>query len=201
MAKEYLDKAGLSYFWGKIKAYVDSHSAGGVTLDTVYPVGSIYISVNNTSPATLFGGTWEQIKDTFLLSAGDTYSAGATGGAATVKLTATQSGVPVHSHTYTRPTVSSSGAVTNGITGGSHKHNIKIGQTSASGSARWTTSIATGYTEGTSYIVDSTHTHNLPNHTHTLTGGGVADNTAADASTAHNNMPPYLTVYMWKRTA
>jgi len=49
--------------------------------NAIYPIGSIYISVNNVNPSTLFGGTWEQIKDTFLLCAGDTYSAGATGGA------------------------------------------------------------------------------------------------------------------------
>ena len=48
----------------------------------LYPVGSIYMSTENTSPASMFGGTWEQIKDRFLLSAGDTYSAGATGGEA-----------------------------------------------------------------------------------------------------------------------
>ena len=47
---------------------------------TVYPVGSVYISVSETSPASLFGGTWERIKDTFLLAAGDTYNAGSTGG-------------------------------------------------------------------------------------------------------------------------
>ena len=46
----------------------------------LYPVGSIYMSTNNTSPASMFGGTWEQIKDKFLLSAGSNYSAGATGG-------------------------------------------------------------------------------------------------------------------------
>ena len=49
----------------------------------LYPVGSIYMSTENTSPASMFGGNWEQIKDKFLLSAGDTYSAGATGGEAT----------------------------------------------------------------------------------------------------------------------
>ena len=48
-------------------------------LDTIYPVGSIYMSVNNTSPASFLGGTWEQIKDRFLLGAGSK-SAGATGG-------------------------------------------------------------------------------------------------------------------------
>ena len=42
------------------------------------------MSVNNTSPATLFGGTWVQLKDKFLLGAGDTYTAGSTGGSATM---------------------------------------------------------------------------------------------------------------------
>ena len=37
--------------------------------ETIYPVGSIYMSVSGTSPATLFGGTWEQIQERFLLSA------------------------------------------------------------------------------------------------------------------------------------
>ena len=38
----------------------------------IYPVGAIFISTDSTSPATLFGGTWERIKDTFLLAAGST---------------------------------------------------------------------------------------------------------------------------------
>ena len=50
--------------------------------DIVYPIGSIYMSVNSTNPTSLFGGTWEQLKDRFLLGAGDTYAAGATGGSA-----------------------------------------------------------------------------------------------------------------------
>lgn len=49
-------------------------------LNLIYPVGSIYMSVNNISPAILFGGSWEQLKDRFLLGAGDVYTAGNTGG-------------------------------------------------------------------------------------------------------------------------
>lgn len=35
----------------------------GVDVGSVYPVGSVYFSVNDTSPATLFGGTWESLGD------------------------------------------------------------------------------------------------------------------------------------------
>ena len=45
-----------------------------------YPVGSIYITTTDTNPSTFIGGTWEQIQDRFLIGAGNTYSANATGG-------------------------------------------------------------------------------------------------------------------------
>ena len=64
-----------------------------------YPVGAIYISTVSTSPASLFGGTWEQLNDRFLLGAGDTYSAGSTGGEA--EHTLTKAEMPNHSHTVT----------------------------------------------------------------------------------------------------
>jgi hypothetical protein len=60
----------------------------------VYPVGCIYVSVNEASPAMLFGGTWEKIKDRFLLASGDTYAVGETGGSA-------DSIIVAHNHTFT----------------------------------------------------------------------------------------------------
>ena len=66
-------------------------------LNTIlFPIGYVYISVNNTNPGTIFGGTWEQIKDTFLLACGDKYANGATGGESEVKLTVDQ--MPRHKH-------------------------------------------------------------------------------------------------------
>lgn len=64
--------------------------------DDIYPVGSIYMSVNNTNPSNLFGGTWTQLKDRFLLGAGSTYTNGSTGGSATQKLSAAN--LPSHTH-------------------------------------------------------------------------------------------------------
>ena len=72
-------------------------------VDMIYPIGSIYLSVNNTSPSILFGGEWEQIKDRFLLAAGSSYSAGDYGGAASHVHTTqghalTEYEMPAHSH-------------------------------------------------------------------------------------------------------
>ena len=68
-------------------------------LQAVYPVGAIYLSTVAADPAALFGfGTWERVKDVFLLAAGDTYAAGATGGAATHTITVSE--MPPHQHKY-----------------------------------------------------------------------------------------------------
>ena len=74
---------------------------------TIYPIGSIYMCVNDINPSEVFGGTWVQIKDRFLLAAGDTYNNGATGGSATHTPSGTVNGhtltvneIPSHNHVY-----------------------------------------------------------------------------------------------------
>lgn len=67
-------------------------------MDKVWPVGSIYLSLDATDPSVRFGGVWERIKDTFLLAAGDNYEAGDTGGEASVELHETE--MPAHSHNF-----------------------------------------------------------------------------------------------------
>lgn len=122
----------------------------------VYPVGAIYMSTVATNPKTLFGfGTWEQIKDTFLLAAGSTYTGGSTGGEATVTLTTKQ--IPAHNHSIFYPNA------------GAGNDYAPIGYPNVgSKSTYWAVGSYTGDV-----------------------GGGEA----------HNNMPPYLAVYVWKRTA
>lgn len=61
-----------------------------------YPVGSVYQSAVSTSPADVLGGEWTQIKDRFLLAAGDTYTNGSTGGEATHTLSIAE--IPSHEH-------------------------------------------------------------------------------------------------------
>lgn len=141
-------------------------------VDMIYPVGSIYMSVNNTDPTILFGGTWVQIKDTFLLSAGESYVAGATGGEAEHFL----SNAELPNVTGKLQTWSS----TPGFTG-----SIFQSATGAfSGSAKKTGAIGRPTTEYVSGV-DSY--------------GDV--NMSFGEGQSHNNMPPYLVVYMWKRTA
>lgn len=136
-----------------LQVYMDAEFTGSVTgqgiVDFIYPVGSIYMSVSNTNPGILFGGTWAQIKDTFLLSAGDTYTAGTTGGEASHTLTVAE--MPSHDHSTEAAYVSAgSGTITKS----------------------W---LAWG------------------------AGTGKVQYTGGDG--AHNNMPPYLVVYVWQRTA
>lgn len=74
-----------------------------INFNLIYPVGSIYMSTVNVDPGTIFGGTWERLKDKFLLGAGDTYTAGDTGGEATHAHTTgnhtlTINEIPSHTH-------------------------------------------------------------------------------------------------------
>ena len=161
---------------------IDYNNMSGGGLDStavcnlIYPVGSIYLSVSNTSPATLFGGTWEQIKDRFLLSAGNTYSSGSTGGEATHVLTANE--MPSHTHVQNAHYHSGlSWTAANGVP-------ISLSGYNASNSG-----YRTGYSSGN--VDPGAIKTNYETATNQNTGGGAA----------HNNMPPYLTVYMWKRTA
>ena len=152
-------------------------------LDFVYPVGSIYMSMNYTSPQTFLGGTWERIQDTFLLAAGSTYSAGTTGGEATHTLTTSE--MPSHTHIQNKHTHSQS-AHSHGI--GTGCININAGWKS---DARGVPVFANDYNSYKKSTDSSNGTNNSTTATNQNTGGGEA----------HNNMPPYLAVYMWKRTA
>lgn len=157
--------------------------------NVIYPVGSIYMSVNSTSPATLFGGTWEQIQDTFLLSAGSSYTAGNTGGEAAHTLIEKE--LPHMTGTFTL----SSNLGTN-VTGADTKWEDASGKFSrVSRSGR----NILKYNSGT-YSVSQNQT--LYDKVSWQIGGEETSSGSGVYNTvSHNNMPPYLVVYMWKRTA
>ena len=147
-----------------ISQYINT--ARSTFVDSIYPVGSIYMSVNNISPSNLFGGTWTQIKDTFLLAAGNNYAAGSTGGEATHTLTVGE--IPSHNHNLSDDTTA---------------HAWGWG---GSGKTVYAPTPATSGNGSNNYI---------------NTKQSIWNKTANNGSgKAHNNMPPYLTVYMWKRT-
>lgn len=89
-------------------------------LDHVYPVGSIYMSVSQTSPATLFGGTWAKIEGKFLLGASSEYTNASSGGNASVTLTTLN--LPSHTHTFNGSTV------TSGNQNVGHTHTVTVTQ-------------------------------------------------------------------------
>lgn len=154
--------------------FTDTQRSKTDIVDMIYPVGSIYMSVNSTDPGTLFGGSWTQLKDRFLLSAGDTYKAGSTGGEA--------------SHTLTVDEMPK------------HYHHVPYGDPQA-------TSNDGAYEKGTSYngnahLSSSNEFIGSPKYPSDSYYNQISISGKKGTSTqSFNIMPPYLTVYMWKRTA
>jgi len=127
----------------------------------------------------LFGGTWEQIADRFLLAAGSSYTAGNTGGEATHTLTVAE--MPSHNHGGYTGTM-------NQNTSHTHTYSIFNSGTVAYGGSYNGTMYHHAY--GTQS--PSTSSTSI-DHKHSISSQGSGN--------AHNNMPPYLVVYMWKRIA
>ena len=128
----------------------------------VYPVGSIYISLNSTNPSSIFGGTWEQIQVRFLLGVSSSHPVNQTGGEESHTLTVNE--MPSHTHSLVKDSR---------LDTVFHINNASFGGASSmSGNGgdwlRWN-----------------------PGESYSYTGGNQS----------HNNMPPYIAVYIWKRTA
>lgn len=71
------EQHGYNYLMRQVNnAQKAAKAIAAALLNYVYPVGSLYISENSTSPAELFGGTWERIEDCTIWGASDTHPAG-----------------------------------------------------------------------------------------------------------------------------
>lgn len=149
-----------------VNAIYSPEAIAQVIIDRIYPIGSIYMSVNSANPSTYLGGTWiawgsgrvpvgVDPNDTSF----DTVEE--TGGAKTHTLTAAQ--MPPHRHAVPRVNTSSS------TTGPGFTY---------SSSTKMTWAAHSGYYGGSNTTAE-----------------------AAGTTQAHNNLQPYITCYMWKRTA
>lgn len=141
-------------------------------LDYIYPIGSIYMSVNSTSPETLFGGVWERLQDRFLVGAGDLYTAGNTGGKS------------MHQHPYKIGFRPYYGALTGNDTDAIMLYNYQNNS--------WTS---------------GTRDNSIPESK--VINRGLTTSSNKTGSSKYSieaytenafNIPPYLAVYMWKRT-
>lgn len=144
-------------------------------LDNVYPVGAVYMSMNSTNPGTLFGGTWEQVQGKFLLGASSSYPSGSSGGEE--KHTLTENELPAHKHT--------------------------IGQEGNSSMLYSKDYFQQGTSDTDQYVsvlqANMTGTYGKGN---VSWGGSIETRTCLwSTGNSHNNMPPYLSVYIWYRTA
>lgn len=156
-----------------------SLARGGLDLDKIWPIGSVYISVNSTDPSSLFGGKWEQLKGRFLIGTGTVDSnttdywgtiknnfnmpLGEKGGEDYHKLSLAES--PSHNH--------------RDLYWGNGTSN-QFGVNRTAGGGMW----------GFDYWSTSSNCSEANFYTNYVGGGQ-----------AHNNMPPYLAVYMWKRVS
>lgn len=149
----------------------------------VYPVGSYYLSEDSTSPASLFGGTWEQMKDRVLIGAGNTYSVGATGGETTHTLSLAE--MPSHSHT--RGSMEIEGTI--------YYKKHRGDDIEATGAFK--REDLTSY----NYVSAGSSKTNNAKVSFKASRNWTGDTSAAGSGASFNIMNPYRAVYMWRRTA
>ena len=158
-----------------------------------YPVGSIYMSTVATSPADLFGGTWEAMPAGRVLLAQGTsewgveYQAGSTGGEHEHQLSVGE--LPAHKPKATVSTAELTGTLNDICSGTDEGTAIPTG----SGVFTRTAIQRSGYSGGGGMNDRADFSFNA-SHAHNLTFESIGSNIA------HNNLQPYLSCYMWRRT-
>lgn len=155
----------------------------GLDFDKIYPIGSIYMSVNSANPSSLFGGKWEQLSGRFLIGVGtgETNTTNFWGDDSWDHIIGTveeKGGQAWHTLTEAElPVIDGSFRVP--VVGGHSLYGVR------------------GHAYGSSWGDDGRTSNEYSN------GSGATMNWGYGykfgSGQAHNNMPPYLAVYMWKR--
>ncbi|MDR1071707.1 MAG: hypothetical protein LBL21_03635 [Rickettsiales bacterium] len=148
--------------------------------EAVYPVGAVYISTSSADPAALFGfGTWERFGNGKALvgveeSETEFDTVEKTGGEKTHTLTVAE--MPSHNHSGTANSA------------GSHVHGIAHA-TAVNGN--------NAYSVGDGHAPQPNTKWSYPagEHTHDLSVDNIG------GSQTHNNLQPYITVYIWRRVS
>ena len=156
-------------------AYAIYQQVLAAVVERDHPVGSLYISENPTSPAELYGGTWERIEGKFIMGASDTYPAGSTGGSAT------------HYHDYKIRFSWNNGAVV-----GYHQSAIapyNYQKESYYNSTGESDKVGEGYTLVNTAASDASAERNSPNYV------------VYGSTSSSDTLNPYYSMYIWRRVA
>ena len=165
------------------------HLKGGIgktMLDLVYPVNSLYLTVGSENPATVLGGSWSKLTGGVLACAGTAghAAAGAVGGSKKISV----GQMPSHIHSGTRSVTTTLRENVEGRnTGGEAAHKLTVNEMpSHAHNVEWP---------------QWTGTDGSPGNGFAYTGNtAIVASASVGGNAAHNNMPPWLAVYMWKRT-
>lgn len=174
-----------------VEGEIENISSNLYFVNKVYPVGSIYLSTNNNiNPNILFTGTeWRLIEDRFLIGAGNNYGLNTKGGEASVKLTKNQ--LPSHTHGnkniigYFFSRLAQQG--NSSYVWGSENENDVVYWKHMDNRFNTVGLTDVSYVSGTRTYPDFFQIN--ASHEHETVGNNEG----------HNNIPPYLAVYMWER--
>ena len=169
----------------------------------IYPIGSIYMSVNSINPSRLFGGTWVEWGSGRVpvgVNASDSSfnTVEKTGGEKTHTLSAAE--IPSHTHTYSKSNTSTGSTTLTVDQMPQHNHAVTDPTIAALLTINNGTGVSMTLEQPGSVVSTTGNKGGSQGHTHTISLSNA--NTGSVGSTsAHNVLQPYITCYMWKRTA
>ena len=167
-------------------------------ISTIYPVGSIYTSTGSTNPGTLFGvGTWTAYgAGRVLIGDGGGFTAGSTGGSADAI---------VVSHTHTASSTFTGSALsghTHTVTDSGHTHTAPMSVATGNSSPTDVFGHGTGAQVDTGTTNSATTGVSVNSASAGTPAGSVSTTVSSSGSSGTGaNLPPYVVVYMWQRTA